>query len=165
MEKMTSTRTENSENALLDVAERIRELREIAGYSFDEMAQKTKVSVDEYKSYEAGGVDMPFSFIHRCAIIFGVELSELMEGRSARLSSYTVTRKGAGQVTAREKGIEIMNLAPKFRKKIAEPYYVRYEYDPSQQSKPIHLTTHSGQEFDLVGDHVRGPGRGAQPLA
>ena len=25
-----------------------------------------------------------------------------------------------------------------------------YEYDPNQQNKPIHLTNHSGQEFDLV---------------
>ena len=37
-----------------------------------------------------------------------------------------------------------------FRDKIAEPYHVRYEYDPAQQNKPIHLTKHSGQEFDLI---------------
>jgi len=33
---------------------------------------------------------------------------------------------------------------------LAEPYWVKYEYSASQQNKPIHLTTHSGQEFDLV---------------
>ncbi len=27
---------------------------------------------------------------------------------------------------------------------------MRYEYNPSQQNKPIHLATHSGQEFDLI---------------
>ena len=77
-------------------------------------------------------------------------MMELLEGRSARLTSYTVTRKGGGQKTAQEDGIDITNLAPKFRNKIAEPYWVRYEYDPAQQNKPIHLATHSGQEFDLI---------------
>ena len=74
----------------------------------------------------------------------------MLEGQSAHLSSYTVTRKGQGQETAKEDGIEIQNLAPLFRKKIAEPYWVRYEYSEELQSKPIHLTKHSGQEFDFV---------------
>ena len=52
--------------------------------------------------------------------------------------------------TAKEDGISIQNLAPMFRKKIAEPYWVRYEYNEELQNKPIHLTKHSGQEFDLV---------------
>ena len=66
------------------------------------------------------------------------------------MSSYTITRKGKGQATAKEDGIEIQNLAPQFRKKIAEPYWVRYEYNEEQQNKPIHLAKHSGQEFDFV---------------
>ena len=77
-------------------------------------------------------------------------MTELLEGSSAKLSTYTVTRKGRGQETAKEDGIDISNLAPKFKDKLAEPYYVTYEYSASQQNKPIHLTTHSGQEFDLV---------------
>ena len=95
-------------------------------------------------------MDIPFTFIHKCALCFGVEISDLMEGTSAHLTSYTVTRKGAGQITAREEGIEIRNLATMFHKKIAEPYWVKYEYSVEQQSKPIHLTTHKGQEFDFV---------------
>ena len=90
-------------------------------------------------------------------------MTDLLEGSSARLSTYTVTRKGKGQETAKEDGIDIANLAPKFKDKLAEPYYVTYEYSPAQENKPIHLATHSGQEFDLVlngklkvqvGDHV-----------
>ncbi len=135
---------------LLEVAARIREMREITGLSAEEMAEKTEVSVEEYLRYERGENDFPFSFIHKCSLAFGIGMSDLLEGSSAKLSSYTVTRKGQGQETAKEDGITIQNLAPKFRKKIAEPYWVRYEYDASQQNKPIHLATHSGQEFDLV---------------
>ncbi|MBQ9965268.1 MAG: AMP-binding protein [Clostridia bacterium] len=135
---------------LYEVALRIREMREIAGISEIEMAEKTEVSVEEYRAYEAGKLDFPFTFIHKCALTFGIDMTDLLEGRSALLSSYTVTRKGKGQQTAKEEGIEIQNLAPLFRKKLAEPYWVKYEFDASLQDKPIHLTKHSGQEFDLV---------------
>lgn len=136
---------------LLEVAGRIREMREIVGLTEQEMAEKTEITVDEYRLYENGQRDFPFTFIHKCAQALGIGMSDLLEGTtSARLTSYTVTRKGHGQQTAKEDGINIANLAPKFRNKIAEPYWVRYEYDPSQQNKPIHLQTHSGQEFDLV---------------
>ena len=135
---------------LLEVAGRIREMREIFGFGLDEMAQKTEVSVDEYQEYEQGRKDFPFTFIHKCALAFGVGITDLLEGQSARLHSYTVTRKGEGQQTAKEDGIEIKNLAPLFRKKIAEPYWVRYEFNEELQNKPIHLTKHSGQEFDFI---------------
>ena len=155
--------TNNTLNQLSEIATRIKELREIMGFSVSEMSEKTDVSENVYLSYESGKTDIPFSFIHKCALAFGVEMTDLLEGSSARLSTYTVTRKGKGQETAKEDGIDISNLAPKFKDKLAEPYYVTYEYSASQQNKPIHLTTHSGQEFDLVlsgklkvqvGDHV-----------
>ena len=137
-------------NGLVEIASRIKEMREIMGWSIADMAQKTEVSEEQYSLFESGAADIPFTFIHKCALVFDVELTELIEGRSAKLSSYTVTRKGEGQETAKEDGINIMNLAPKFRDKIAQPYWVRYEYNAAQQNKPIHLTKHSGQEFDLV---------------
>ena len=137
-------------NGLMEIASRIKEMREIMGLSIAEMAQKTEVSEEQYIQFESGAADIPFTFIHKCALVFDVELPELIEGRSAKLSSYTVTRKGKGQQTAKEDGINIINLAPKFRDKIAQPYWVRYEYNAAQQNKPIHLTKHSGQEFDLV---------------
>ncbi len=142
--------TNTAKEQLMEIASRIKELREIMGWSTAEMAEKTEVSEEQYIIFETANADIPFSFIHKCALAFDVELTELLEGRTARLSSYTVTRKGKGQKTAKEEGIDITNLAPKFRDKIAEPYYVRYEYSASQQNKPIHLSTHSGQEFDFI---------------
>ena len=135
---------------LLEVAERIREMRDIFGFTEAEMAEKTEVTLDEYREYELGNKDFPFSFIHKCSIAFNIGITDLLEGHSAHLSSYTVTRKGQGQETAKEDGIQIQNLAPLFRKKIAEPYWVKYEYNEDLQNKPIHLTKHSGQEFDFV---------------
>lgn len=143
--------SENSQTRLMDIAARIKEMREIMGWSAKEMAEKTEVSEAEYITYESAEADLPFTFIHKCALAFDIDLTDLLEGNNAaRLSSYTVTRKGMGQKTAKEQGIDISNLAPKFRGKIAEPYWVKYEYSAAQQNQPIHLTTHSGQEFDHI---------------
>ena len=154
---------------LSEVAQRIREMREIFAYSEEEMATRTEVSVEEYRAFEGGKLDFPFTFLHKCALAFDIGITDLLEGQSAHLSSYTVTRRGQGQETAKENGISIQNLAPMFRKKLAEPYWVKYEYNEEQQNKPIHLTKHSGQEFDFVmsgklkvqiGDHVEYLGEG-----
>ncbi|MBQ1465064.1 MAG: AMP-binding protein [Eubacteriaceae bacterium] len=142
--------TTSDNERLLEVAQRIREMREISNLSTLEMAAKTDVSEEEYVRYEAGMLDFPFSFLHKCAGVFGVGITDLMEGSNARLSSYTVTRKGQGELTAKEDGILIKDLAPRFRNKIAEPYYVTYEYEPALQDVPIATTTHSGQEFDYI---------------
>ena len=135
---------------LREVAERIRELREISGLSQEEMAAKTDISADTYASYESGSTDLPFTFIHKCVLLFGVELTELLEGTSAHLKSYTVTRKGKGHMTAHETGIEIRDLAPLFRHKLVEPFWVTYTYSQELQNRPIKLAKHAGQEFDYI---------------
>ena len=141
---------QNSTNQLMDVAMRIRDMRDILGYSVEKMTELTGFSEAEYRSYESGTVDLPFTFLHKCAKAFGVEITVLLEGHSARLSGYTVTRKAKGLVTASEDGITIQDLAPMFRKKLATPYWVTYQYSPELQNQPIHTTTHAGQEFNLV---------------
>ena len=89
-------KTETAKNQLLEIAERIRDMREIMGFSESEMAEKTEVSLALYKAYESGEVDLPFTFIHKCALAFGIDITDLLEGHSSTLTSYTVTRKGMG---------------------------------------------------------------------
>ena len=80
-----------------EMAARIRELREITQLSAEEMAQKTDVSIEEYLACENGKSDLNFAFIYRCALAFGVDVTDIIEGVSPTLKSYTVTRNGAGQ--------------------------------------------------------------------
>ena len=140
----------NSSTQLMDIANRIKGMREILGYSAQKMAEQTEVSEEIYRQYETGTVDLPFTFLHKCAKVFGVEITVLLEGHSAKLSGYTVTRRDKGLVTASEEGITIQDMAPMFRKKLATPYWVTYQYSEELQNKPIHTTTHTGQEFNLV---------------
>ena len=144
---MTNT---NTSTQLMDIATRIRGMREILGYSTQKLAEQTEGTEEIYRQYETGSTDLPFTFLHKCAKTFGVEITVLLEGHSAKLSGYTVTRRGKGLVTASEDGITIQDLAPMFRQKLATPYYVTYEYSEELQDEPIHTTTHDGQEFDLV---------------
>ena len=152
---------QSTASQLMDIALRIREMREILGYSIQEMAERTETNEETYRTYEAGTIDLPFTFMHKCAKVFGLELTDLLEGRSARLSGYTVTRKGKGLTTASEDGITIQDMAPMFRSKLAAPYYVTYEYSEELQDEPIHTVTHDGQEHAVLpvdGDHTVGGG-------
>ena len=142
--------SQTSTNQLMGIAQRIREMREIIGYSTSTMAELLDIPEDQYIQYETGEQDLPFTFMHKCSMAFGVELTELLEGYSARLTSYNITRKGKAPVTASEDGITIQNMAAMFQNKLATPYWCTYTYDPELEKQPIHTVTHSGQEFDLV---------------
>jgi acetyl-CoA synthetase len=138
-------------NVLLkDMASRIRELREISGKSPAEMARLTGVEERDYLDIEAGTMDPPFTFLHKCSLAFGVDINTLLEGRTAKLSNFVVSRGGNGPITVQEQGILIRNMAAMFKGRLATPYFVTYDYDERQQGRAIHTTTHAGQEFDYV---------------
>ena len=100
----TQTTTTPAVSPLMEIALRIREMRRITGFTEKEMAEKTGVTEAEYRSYETGTVDLPFTFLHKCSLAFGLELTDLLEGQSAKLSSYRVTRRGCGLITAAAAG-------------------------------------------------------------
>ena len=78
--------TKHVNNQLLEMAFRIREMRGICGFSEAEMARKTDTTPEEYRIYESGTVDLPFTFIHKCSLAFGIGITDLLEGHSANLS-------------------------------------------------------------------------------
>ncbi len=133
-----------------EVAGRIRELRQISGLSVEEMAKRTDVSVEEYLQYENGSRNMSIAFMYRCVLIFGVDFSDLLEGRSAKLRSYALTRKGEGQRIEEAHHMIGYNLAADFRNRIALPLYMELAYREGAETEDIELTTHQGQECDIV---------------
>ena len=132
---------------LKEVADRIRTLREIAGFSQQEMAEKAEVTLDEYVKLEEGQTDFGFTFIYKCADIFGVDMKDLLEGNSPNLSLYTVTRKGEGMRIVKNTGFIYDNLAPRFKNKVVEPFYVTIPY--TTNAEPAY-SSHDGQEIDVV---------------
>ncbi|MBO4594668.1 MAG: AMP-binding protein, partial [Clostridia bacterium] len=133
-----------------EMAKRIRELREIEGLTPSEMAKETDVPVEEYLACERGERDLNFAFIYLCANALAVNVTDIIEGYSPNLASYTVTRKGEGQRIADAHGMTYYNLAYAFRNRIAEPLYVTVPFDPEKERTEIECTTHAGQECDIV---------------
>ena len=164
MDKMTGL-----DFKIKEMAARIRELREIEGYTAAEMAEKTGVSENEYLACENGESDLNFAFIYRCALAFNVDVSSIIEGSTPKLTNYVFTKAGKGQKIEKAHGMTYFNLASKFKNKIAEPLFVEATYSEENQNKDIELTSHDGQELDIVvegklkvqvGEHseILGPG-------
>ena len=135
-----------------EMATRIKELREIEGFTTYEMAAKTDVTNEEYVKCESGDSDLNFAFIYRCALALNVDVTDIIEGHSPTLKSFTVTRAGDGQEIANAHGMTYYNLAYAFQNRIAEPLYVQSKYHEGAETTDIELTTHDGQELDLVID-------------
>ena len=138
------------EDKIRQIAGRIRELRLITGFSEEEMAQRTGISVEEYRQCETGDRNLSIAFLYRCVLIFGVDFSDLLEGRSPKLRSYALTRRGEGQRIEEAHHMIGYNLAPDFRNRIALPLYMELAYRPGAESEQIELVTHEGQECDIV---------------
>ena len=133
-----------------EMAERIRELREISGISQKEMAERTGVSLEEYCRCEDGLQDLSIAFLYRCVLVFGVDMSDLLEGHSPNLRTYALTRKGEGQKIEEAHHMIGYNLAAGFRNRIALPLYMELGYREGAEQREIELTSHEGQECDMV---------------
>ena len=138
------------ENIIQEVADRIRETRLICEISEKEMAECTGVSLETYRELESGKADFTFTFIYKCAARLGVDTTDLLKGSSPTLKSYSVTRAGGGLPIARRKGFRYNNLAPLFKSKIAEPFFVRAKCSLEEMAGTIKLSHHEGQEYDYI---------------
>ena len=133
-----------------EMAQRIRELREITGLTTQEMAARTDMTVEEYEQCEAGNRNLSIAFLYRCTLSFGVDMADLLEGHSPKLRSYDLTRKGEGQRIEEAHHMVGYNLAADFRTRIALPLYMEMKYRPGAEYEDIELVTHVGQECDIV---------------
>ena len=114
----------NVDLKILEIAARIKYLRDIENISVEDMARDTGITVDEYIACEEGLSDLNFAFLYRCSVILGVDVTDLIEGTSPRLTSYTVTRNGEGQRIEEAHGMVYYNLASAFKRRTAEPLRV-----------------------------------------
>ena len=133
-----------------EVAARIRELREVSGFTVEEMAQRTGITTEEYIQCEAGNRNLSIAFLYRCTLSFGVDMGDLLEGHSPKLRSYALTRKGEGQRIEEAHHMVGFNLAADFRNRIALPLYMELPYRSGAEYEDIDLVTHEGQECDIV---------------
>jgi transcriptional regulator with XRE-family HTH domain len=130
------------------IAERIKEIREISGISAETLAIKLGVPKDQYNRYESGNTDIPVGFIFEIAELFNVELSVLLGGDNPKLHVYGVVRNGKGLKLERRKQYRYESLAFNFIHKKAEPFMVTI--DPRPKGESLEFNSHPGQEFNYV---------------
>ena len=138
------------EHKIRQVADRIKELRLITGLSVKDMAERTGLSEYEYEQCEAGNRNLSIAFLYHCTLSFGVDMGDILEGKSPKLRSYALTRKGEGQRIEEAHNMVGYNLASGFRNRIALPLYMKLNYVEGAEGAPIDLVTHEGQECDIV---------------
>jgi len=130
------------------VAERIRDLREIGDTTAESLAVQLNLPLETYVSYESGEADIPISVLYNIANIFHVELGALLTGENPRLHVYAVVRNGKGASIDRRKEYHHESLASNFANKKAEPFLVTVE--PAAKDAAVALNSHPGQEFNYV---------------
>jgi transcriptional regulator with XRE-family HTH domain len=130
------------------IAERIKEIREISGISAETLATKLGVPKDDYIKYEKGNTDIPVGIIFEIAEFFNVELSVMLGGDNPKLHVYGVVRNGKGLKLDRRKQYRYESLAYNFIHKKAEPFMITI--DPAPEGTLLEFNSHPGQEFNYV---------------
>lgn len=130
------------------IAERIKEIREISGISTETLASRLSISTEIYTKYEGGNTDIPVGLIFKIAELFNIELSVMLGGDNPKLRIYGVVRNGKGLKLERRKQYKYESLAYNFIHKKAEPFMVTIDPDP--ENALLDFNSHPGQEFNYV---------------
>jgi len=131
-----------------NIADRIRVLREIAGKSEECAAQELGLTTEIYQKYENGEIEIPVSIMYEISNINNVELTEILTGDAPTLSTWCFVRRGGGVDVERTSKYKYQSLAYNFAHKKSEPFIVTVT--PEDDSVPVYLNVHPGQEFNYV---------------
>lgn len=136
------------DEALQQIGQRLKGLREVLDIPAEEIADLCEISLEHYYKIEDGEADPSVYRLNKIAKRFGIDLNVLMFGEEPNASRYFLCRKGQGVPVDREKTYRFANLAAGFRGRKVEPFLV--QVDPLPDGKRHTQNTHEGQEFDMV---------------
>lgn len=131
---------------LRDIGLRLADMREIREYTAAEMAEKLRITEEDYLAYERGERDFQISFLCQASDILGIDVHDLMSGESPKLSVCTFVKKGNGYDITRNKAYKYKHLAFPFANKKAEPFIVTVSPNDHAPS----FNAHPGQEFEYM---------------
>lgn len=133
-------------NTDFGIPERLRELRDVCGWSVEEFAKELGIESEIYAQYEKDGADIPISVIYAVANKCKVDFNAIVTGVGAKLDTYHIVKRGEGKPISRYPGYRFEDLAYRYKGKIMQPLLVTL--DPMDE--PASLVSHSGQEFNMV---------------
>lgn len=136
------------EEAIKQIGERLKGLRDVLDIPTEDVADLCGLSVDEYEKMEQGEGELSISSLQKISHKYGIALDVLLFGEEPHMGSYFLTRKGQGMSVERRKQYSYQSLASGFRGRKADPFMVYVE--PKPDNKPLEKNTHQGQEFNMV---------------
>ncbi|HKL94688.1 MAG TPA: XRE family transcriptional regulator [Clostridia bacterium] len=134
----------------VEIAERLKGLREMMEISPEEMASVCGMGVKSYLEHEEGKVDFSVTMLFNCAERFGVDVTSLFTGVAPKLGSFSIVKAGDGLSVERRHSFTYQHLASHFKEREAEPFLVIAPYNDEEQNNVIHLSSHKGQEMDYI---------------
>ena len=136
------------EDAIKQIGERLKGLREVLDITAQEVADLCGMPVEAYLKAEEGEGELSISSMQKISRKYGIAFDVLMFGVEPHMHSYFLTRKGQGMSVERRKAYKYQSLAGGFRGRKVEPFLVLVE--PKPDDAPLEKNSHSGQEFNIV---------------
>lgn len=136
------------EEAIKQIGERLKGLREALDISVKEVADLCGITEEQYIQMEQGESELSVSTLQKISKKYEISLDALMFGEEPHMSTYFLTRKGQGMSVERRKAYKYQSLASGFRGRKADPFIVTVE--PKDTATPKEINSHSGQEFNMV---------------
>lgn len=129
------------------VAERLKGLREIMDVSVEEAAKVCNISIEEYKKFETGTVDIPVGVLQSMSKAYGIDLGTLISGNEPHMHSYCLTKKDKGLSVDRRSDYDYQALCTGFQNRKADPFIVQIT---PERTREIHFNSHPGHEFEYM---------------
>ena len=128
---------------VLQVAQRIKELRELSGYTVEDIARITNIPLETYAEYESGNADLSISYLFELSRVYGVDMTTILTGEEPHARVYSLVRGGKGVAVQRRPDYQYESLAFSYQHKKMDPFIVRVP----KSEKPKSLYSHEGHEF------------------
>ena len=87
------------DEAIKQIGERLKGLREVLNIPAEEVAELCEISLDHYLKIESGEADPSVYRLSKISKRYGIDLDVLLFGEEPRMKGYYVTRKGQGPDT------------------------------------------------------------------
>ena len=131
-------------NSIKDIAQRLREIRDLSDVTVEELCEKLTIPVEKYLEIESGNVDIPISVLCEAAEYYGLSVTELLTGEQAKLNLYSLVCKDKGIGVERTKDYNYKNLAYDIASRKVEPLLVTIG---KKEKSELHMNAHKGHEF------------------
>jgi quercetin dioxygenase-like cupin family protein len=133
----------------VEIAKRMKGLREISGIPLETFADELKVDRALYRRYEDGIEDVPVGVLLAAAARLEVDVTSLISGEEPRMKLYSLVRKGQGLEVERRKEYRYRDLTYNFSDRKADAFIVSVGPDKGRGAD-IHCYSHEGQEFNYL---------------